>query len=335
MGVTGSIHRNKEHMTLDLKTEKGKDIFFALTKKADVILEGFRPGVVKRLGVDYETVRGINPGIIYCAITGYGQKSPFKDRAGHDISYLSQSGMLSMMLSDDGRPCMPGVQIADIVGGINAALGITMALFTREKSGTGQYIDISMTDGALAMLPIAAGMLWGQARLPQRARAISEKRYACYNIYETRDGKHVTLGALEPQFWEAVCRHFKVPEYIPMQFNEEKKDDILDDFKIKFKQKTRDEWMTIFEGIDICLDGVLSVEEALNSDYAKSRNMVVSTEIADNTKTSLLGIPVKLSDSPGAIRTPPPEFGQDTCRILKELNYNQKEIETLEKDGVI
>ena len=151
-----TINRNKEHMSLNLKTEEGKQIFSRLVEKADVVLEGFRPGVVDRLGVDYGSVRKVNPKIIYCAITGYGQDGPFRDRVGHDVNYLSFAGVLNLMGEADRPPSIPGIQIADIAaGGMNAAIGILLALFAREKTGKGQYIDISMTDGMVGFLPIA------------------------------------------------------------------------------------------------------------------------------------------------------------------------------------
>ncbi len=177
MSVTRSVNRNKEHMTLNLKTEKGKEIFFTLAKKADVILEGFRPGVVNRLGVGYDGVRKVNPNIIYCSITGYGQESPLKNMVGHDINYLGHSGMLSINCSDEGIPCVPGVQLADIGGGLHAAIGIMLALYAREKTGKGQYIDISMTDGLVAMLPMAAGMLWRQGTSLSRGAALLYQKY--------------------------------------------------------------------------------------------------------------------------------------------------------------
>jgi crotonobetainyl-CoA:carnitine CoA-transferase CaiB-like acyl-CoA transferase len=148
-----TINRNKEHMSLNLKTDAGKQIFFKLIEKADVVLEGFRPGVVDRLGADYESVRKVNPKIIYCSITGYGQDGPFRDRVGHDVNYLSFSGVLNLIGEPDRPPSIPGIQIADVAaGGMNAAIGILLALFAREKSGRGQYIDISMTDGMVSCI---------------------------------------------------------------------------------------------------------------------------------------------------------------------------------------
>jgi len=195
------INRNKEHMSLNLKTEKGIEIFSRLIQNTDVLLEGFRPGVVDRLGVGYETVRKVNPKIIYCSITGYGQDGPFRDRVGHDANYLSCAGVLDLIGEADRPPSIPGVQIADIAGGgMNSAIGILLALFAREKTGRGQYIDISMTDGMVALLPTALFFRQLTGQEPARADEFLSHRYACYNTYETADGRFISIGAVENRF---------------------------------------------------------------------------------------------------------------------------------------
>ncbi|MBW1697518.1 MAG: CoA transferase [Deltaproteobacteria bacterium] len=329
------IHRNKEHMTLDLKTEKGKKIFFALAEKADVILETFRPGVVERLGVGYHQIRNVNPKIIYCSLTGYGQQSPLKELAGHDINYLGHSGILSIICSEDGIPCVPGIQVADIVGGLNAAIGITLALYSREKIGKGQYIDIAMTDSCLAMLPVVVGMIWGRGQFSPRAAALVYQKYACYNIYKTADGKYLTVGALEPRFWETICQYFQVPEYIPLQYSEERRTEIINFLRAKFLEKTRDEWMKIFFNKDACLGAVLSIAEALNSEHTKGRKMVTEMDSDERGSGNALGIPIKLSETPGSLRTCAPEFGEHTRTILKELGYSEQDIARLELEEVV
>ena len=206
------INRNKEHMSLNLKTEKGREIFYRLIAKADVLLEGFRPGVVDRLGVDYESVRQANPKIIYCSITGYGQNGPFRDRVGHDVNYLSYAGVLDLIGEKDHPPSIPGVQIADIAGGgMNAAIGILLALFARQNTGQGQYIDISMTDGMVGFLPAALFFRQLTGQEPKRADGILSHRYACYNTYETADGRYLSIGAVENRFWKQLCDTLEIP----------------------------------------------------------------------------------------------------------------------------
>jgi len=335
MQILRHINRNKEHMTLNLKTEKGKEIFFALAQKADIILDGFRPGVTDRLGVGYDAVRALNPRLIYCAVTGYGQTGSMKDMAGHDVNYLGHGGALSVIGPQNNPPCIPGIQIADILGGLNAAIGILLALHFREKTGKGQYIDISITDAVMAALPVSAGMRWLFGMIPERGNTLLSHRYACYNIYRTADGKYITLGALEPQFWEVVCRFFEKPEFIPLQFDDGHRQMLIDFFQKAFLTKTRNEWTEAFKEHDACLGKVLDLEEALTGNYATERQMVVQLEQSGDGPVSLLGIPVKLAESRGTIRSAPPKFGENTRSILKELGFSDQQIRQFEKEGVV
>ncbi len=316
-----NINRNKEHITLDLKSDKGKEIFFTMAKKADVILEGFRPGVTRRLGVSYEDVKQINPGIIYCSVTGYGQTGPFRDSAGHDVNFQGYSGILSLMGFKDSGICIPGVQWGDVAGSLNAAIGILLALYHREKTGKGQYIDISITDSLTAMMPIPVGHYWIHGKPPERGNEMLSHRYAWYNVYQTKDGKFVTLGALEPRFWKVVCEYFGVPEYIPLQHDDKHREEIIGFFRHAFAQKTRDEWLDIFKNKDACLGSVMDVGEAIYGENARSREMCVSVTDRSGKEIPVLGIPVKLSETPGTVRTAPYKFGEDTEKVLKEFGF--------------
>ncbi len=330
------INRNKEHMSLNLKTEKGKEIFFRLIQEADVLLEGFRPGVVDRLGVDYGTVRKVNPKIIYCSITGYGQDGPFRDRVGHDANYLSYAGVLNLIGEADRPPSIPGVQIADIAGGgMNAAIGILLALLARGKSGKGQYIDISMTDGMVGFLPAALffSQLTGQE--PARADGFLSHRYACYNTYETADRRFISIGAVENRFWKKLCDVLEVPEYGDLQYDDQRRQEILDFARNAFRQKTLDEWDDILGDLDICWGRVQSLSEVLEDPLFRHREMVVEIEQNDGKISKTLGIPVKLSETPGTVRTSPVDFGASTTTILLELGYSANEIEGFEKDNVV
>ena len=245
--------RNKEHMTLNLKKEGGIEVFFALAKRADVVLEGFRPGVMDRLGVGFSQIQKINPRIVYCSLTGYGQTGPRKDKAGHDLNFVGDSGVLSLIGLKNAPPAIPGVQLADLSGGLHAVIGILLALLAREKSGEGQHVDISMTDSLMALLPLAAGLYWTTGKAPERGDSIFSHRYAFYNVYETADGKYVCLGALERRFWKNLCDYFQVPEYLEFQFDETRREEIRNFFQKAFMKKTRDEWTDIFSKIEICL----------------------------------------------------------------------------------
>ena len=329
------VNRNKEHMSLNLKTEKGKEIFFRLIQNADVLLEGFRPGVVDRLGVGYETVQKVNPKIIYCSITGYGQDGPFRERAGHDVNYLSYAGVLDLIGEADRPPSIPGVPIADIAGGsMNAAIGILLALFARQNTGKGQYIDISMTDGMVAFLPTALIFRQRTGQEPARADGLFSHRYACYNTYETADRQFLSIGALEKRFWIQLCALLDLSDYAELQYDDQRRIEIIDSMRHAFKQKTLDEWNAVFGDKDICWGRIQSLSEVLEDPLFRQREMVIEIEGNDGKTTKTLGVPVKLSDTPGAVRTPPVDFGASTPAILQELGYSENEIKRFEKEGV-
>jgi crotonobetainyl-CoA:carnitine CoA-transferase CaiB-like acyl-CoA transferase len=330
------INRNKEHMALNLKSEQGKEIFFQLVKKADVVLEGFRPGVVRRLGVDYETVRSVNPQIVYCSISGYGQNGPYRDRVGHDANYLSYAGILNLVGEPDRPPSIPGVQIADIAGGgLNAAVGILLALLARQNTGRGQYIDISMTDGMVGFLPAVMFFQRLTGREPVRSDTVLSHRYACYNTYETADGRYLSIGAVENRFWRRLCEILGVPEYSALQYDDGKRHEILKHMRSTFKSKTLAEWEAVLGDADICWGRVQSLSEVLDDPLFREREMVVEIEGRGGRKSKTLGVPVKLSDTPGAVRTPPVEFGESTAVILRELGYNENTIREFSEQGVV
>ena len=330
------INRNKEHLSLNLKSEKGKQIFLRLIESADVMLEGFRPGVVDRLGVDYESIRKVNPRIIYCSITGYGQDGPFRDRVGHDVNYLSYSGVLNLIGEPDRPPSIPGIQIADIAaGGMNAAIGILLALFAREKTGRGQYIDISMTDGMVGFLPVALFFQQLTGQDPRRSDTPLSHRYACYNTYETADGRCLSIGAVENRFWKTLCEHFAVPQYAALQYDDSHREEILDFMRLTFKKKTLDEWDAELANLEICWGKVQSFSEMLADPLFRKRKMILEVEGKTGEKKAAIGVPVKLSETPGSVRSGAVDFGESTTSILKELGYSDKEIKKFAESEVI
>jgi crotonobetainyl-CoA:carnitine CoA-transferase CaiB-like acyl-CoA transferase len=329
------INRNKEHMSLNLKTEQGREIFFRLIQKADVVLEGFRPGVVDKLGVGYESVCKVNPKIIYCSITGYGQNGPFRDRVGHDANYLSYAGVLDLIGEKNRPPAIPGVQIADIAGGgMNAAIGILLALFARGKTGQGQYIDISMTDGMVGFLPAALFFRQLTGQEPRRSDGLLSHRYACYNTYETADGRYLSIGAVENRFWKQLCDTLDISEYAPLQYDDQRRQEILQNMRKIFKQKTLDEWDAILADLDICWGRIQSIKEVLEDPLFRQRDMVVEIEGQDGKKSKTLGVAVKLSGTPGSVRTPPVDFGESTTAILRELGYKEEQIKSFVENEV-
>lgn len=330
------LYRNKEHVSLDLKTETGTEIFSRLVQKADILLEGFRPGTTARLGVDYPRVKKINPKIIYCSITGYGQTGPYRKRAGHDVNYLGIAGVLDLIGETGRPPCIPGVQIADIAGGsMNGAIGILLALYAREKTGKGQYIDISMTDSMASLLHIPLFFYQATGRAFERSDNVLSHHYAFYNTYETRDKKYLTIGAIEFRFWKRLCEKLDLPEYTALQYDELHRQEIIDGLKEKFRQKTLAQWETDLSDLDICWGPVNTLEQALKDRHLCHRKMVAAVEDQKGNITPTLGVPVKLSMTPGSLRTPPPEFGRDTRNVLSELGYGADEIERLFETDVV
>ena len=330
------ISRNKRHISLNLKTQEGKTIFMGLARTADVILEGFRPGVVKSLGVDYETVKAINPGIIYCSISGYGQNGPMWDRVGHDVNYLSTSGVLDLIGEKGRPPAIPGVQFADIAGGsMNAVIGILLALYARDRSGKGQYIDISMTDGMIGYLTLPSffSQLTGQPY--ERSETRFSHRYACYNTYETADHRYLAIGAVENRFWQNLCEHLGVPEYTELQYDEERRQEIIAFMRRTFSEKTLDEWEEEFLEVEVCHSKIQGFEEVLQDPLFLEREMIVPLLQPDGTLTKALGIPVKLSETPGSLRTLPVDFGENTREVLEELGYTKTEIDDFFVRGIV
>jgi crotonobetainyl-CoA:carnitine CoA-transferase CaiB-like acyl-CoA transferase len=330
------ISRNKRHISLNLKTQEGKAIFMGLAKEADIILEGFRPGVVKTLGVDYETIKTVNPGIIYCSITGYGQNGPMWDRAGHDVNYLSISGVLDLIGEKGHPPAIPGVQFADIAGGsMNAVIGILLALFAREKSGKGQYIDISMTDGMIGYLTLPSFFRQLTGERYERSESRFSHRYACYNTYETADRQYLAIGAVEKRFWQNLCEHLGIPEYVDLQYDEERRQEIISLMRRIFSEKTLAEWEEEFLEVEVCHSRIQGIEEVLRDPLFLEREMIVPILQQDGKLSKALGIPVKLSETPGSLRTPPVDFGQNTREVLQELGYSKKEIDVFFEKGIV
>ncbi len=324
-----NLYRNKKHICLNLKKRKGQEAFFKLVKDADVLIEGFRPGVAKKLGIGYEDVSKTNPRIIYCSITGYGQQGPFKERAGHDVNYISIAGVLDLIGYADRPPVIPGVQIADILGGLYATIGILMALNARISTGKGQYIDISMSDCVLSMTPLLLLFNRVKGEELRRGKMLLSHGYACYNTYETKDGRAIALGALEPRFWKEICAHFGCEEFIPLQYNKEKREEIIEHFRKIFKQKTLQEWKRELENVDGCWSPVLTLKEAIAHPLFKEREMVLEFPDETGETTPTLGTPIKFSRTPGGIKSPPVSFGENTHNILKKLGYTKEEIKEI------
>ena len=272
------LNRNKESLTLNLKTEEGTTILRRLAEKADVLLESFRPGVMDRLGLGAERLRTLNPALIYCAITGYGQDGPYRDRVGHDINYMGYAGALSVTGERGRPPVSPGVQVADLGGGaLLAAFAIASALYHRRATGQGQFIDVAMTDGVVSWLATYFGPLFATGRVPERGEERLNGGWVCYGIFETRDGQFLTLGSLEPKFWQNFCRLVDREEWIDRQYDAGQRRDALEaELRALFKTKTRSEWLSLLHSQDVCAGPVLDLEEVVKDPQLQSRGLFTS-----------------------------------------------------------
>jgi alpha-methylacyl-CoA racemase len=344
-----ALNRNKRSIRIDLKREQGREVLLRLVAEHDVVLESFRPGVLDRLGVGYERMREVNPGIVYCAISGYGQSGPKREASGHDMNYLGLIGLLGLTGEREGaggqgggHPIQAAGQIADLGGGaLMAAFGILAALRERDGgpnsqgSGVGQVVDVSMADGALSWLAMVAGAYFVDGNVPRRGGLPLAGSLICYRPYECADG-WVSLGALEPKFWQAWCRGVEREDLIERQFEGPGSEAHAQVVAI-FKERTRAQWQEFAGAHDCCLEPVLELDEALDSELVRAREMVVTLEqpgVAGGVRQ--LGIPVKLTRTPGSHdRLPGPALGEHTEQTLAAAGYSPAEIDALLESGAV
>jgi crotonobetainyl-CoA:carnitine CoA-transferase CaiB-like acyl-CoA transferase len=329
-----SLNRGKRSVRIDLKSEAGCDVLLRLARDADVVLESFRPGVMDRLGVGYERLRQENPRIVYCAITGYGLTGPNVQRSGHDMNYLGLNGVLAITGDEDGPPMQAGAQIADLGGGaLMGAFGILAALRERDRSGEGQLVDVSMFDGALSWLAMVAARVFAGGARPRRGDEMLSGSLVCYRPYRCADG-WVTLGALEPKFFAAWCHGVGRADLIEHQF-EQPGSATHAEIEQVFLTRTRDEWAAFADEHDCCVEPVLEVEEALESELVRARDMVIEFEQPGAGMVRGLGMPVKLSRTPGRVRRGGPALGEHTEEVLREAGLTDAEIGELLAAGAV
>jgi alpha-methylacyl-CoA racemase len=331
-----ALNRGKRSIRVDLKTEAGKQVLLRLSRDADVLLESFRPGVLDRLGVGYQRLRSENPRLVYCAITGYGQDGPNRDRSGHDMNYLGLNGLLGLTGDSEGPPVQAAGQIADIGGGaLSALVGLLVALRERDRSGEGQLVDCSMFDGSLSWLALVAAQAFAGGVPPRRGELPLAGAFTCYRPYRCLDG-YVTLGALEPKFWGDFCRGVGREDLLDHAFDPPGSAAHASVCEI-FSSRTREEWRAFASEHDCCLEPVLSLREALDSELVAAREMVVElAQPGAEHPVKLLGVPVKLSRTPGdPTRAPGPALGEHTDEILTAAGYSPSEIAALHEAGAV
>jgi len=338
-------NRNKKSVVINLKSQAGQEIFYGLSQRADVIVEGFRPGVAERLGIDYETIEKLNRKIIYCSLSGYGQDGPYRAFPGHDINYIAMAGILGLIGHDEGPPVIPLNLVADFAGAaLYAALGIAVALVARNRTGRGQYVDVAYMDGAVSLMTWFTCGYFFDGSVLRRGQSWLHGAYPYYGVYETKDGKHITIGCLEPHFWENLCRFLGKEEYISYHFEpehtfqkpeDEKWDEIRSFLRQVFLTRTRDEWFDLLIRNDVPAGKIHTPDEVFTDPQVLHRQMVIEVEDPILGKVKQVGVAPKLSSTPGKVRSLSPLPGEHTNEILRELGYEWEEIQDLREEGAI
>lgn len=330
-----SLNRSKRSLALDIRKEEGRKVFFDLVKRADVVAEQFRPGVMDDLDLGYDKAATINPRIIYLSITGFGQDGPYRQKAAHDINCISLTGLLSQVKIGT-QPVLPGFQLADVAGGAyTAIIACMVALWDREKTGKGQRVDVAMADAILPLLTLQLSQYWGREEGGQVVNPF-DGSFPFYGVYECADGKHISLGALEQKFWVNFCQMANRPGWLASQFAAGAQGEkVRGEIATLFKQKTRDEWLKLTEVHDLCLSPVHELEDLEQDPQVRSRQMIIETEHANGRKLKGIGVPIKFSDSQPDKPQPAPMVGQDSVEVLQEMGYSEERIEKLLGRGIV
>jgi alpha-methylacyl-CoA racemase len=336
----GLLNRNKRSLGLNLKADGANAIIHKLITEQgyDIIVEGSRPGVMARLGVGYEALSAICPSLIYCSLTGYGQSGPYRDRAGHDLNYLALSGMLAQYCRRGGNvpPPLP-TQVADIGGGsLHLVIGLLAAVVRRGATGAGGHVDIAMHDGALAWNSLAmASYLVGDEPPAPEGTLLNGGSF--YDLYETKDGRWLSVGSLEPKFWLAFCAAIDRPDLGPrgLDFTPANQHTFKAELRATIQAKTLAEWETIFAGLDACVEPVLTAAEAIDHPQTEARAMVVTVPQADGNSQRQIASPIKLTGHTPTYRHTGSAVGTHTAAVLASLGYGEAEIEVMKRDGVV
>jgi crotonobetainyl-CoA:carnitine CoA-transferase CaiB-like acyl-CoA transferase len=340
------VNRNKRSMTLNMKSPEGQTVFRKLAATADVIVEGFRPGVMKRLGADYETLSALNPRLIYCSLSGFGQDGPYRDRPAHDMNYLSLAGVLNLIGEKDRKPVIPLNLVADYAGAsLHGALGIVLALFARERTGRGQHVDVSYLDTTVSLLAATPNMrfFFSDGIVPKRGEGFLGGSYPYYAVYEAKDGKLLTIGCTEPWLWENFCKAIERPHFVKYA---RKQDQFVraanaeevqarEEIQAILRTRTRDEWYERLVKADVCVGKVYDPEEMAADPQVHARDMIVDVEHPTYGKIRQFGVPIKLSDTPGTVRHAAPAPGEHTDTVLRELGMSDADIRTLRDKRVV
>ncbi|MFN8298934.1 MAG: CoA transferase [Chitinophagales bacterium] len=331
-----ALNRNKRSLGINYRSAEGKALLYDLIKTADVLVEQYRPGVMNDLGFGYEAVKQLNPKLIYVSVTGYGQQSTMAAAAGHDLNYVALSGNLGITGVKNGAPVIPGFQLADIAGGAYMAMNaVTAALYQREKTGKGEWIDVAMTDCVVPFTVLQHALYQATGKNPGRAGYELNGALANYNVYACADGKYIALGSLEPKFWNVFCKRAGRTDWPERFLKEEELGALKAEVQQFFSAKNREEWLAFFAEDDICLTPVNELEDLDTDPYLQSRNMFIENEHPSVGKYKTINQPLKFKDSNFENNWSAPELGADSASILKELNYTDSRIQQLQQTRII
>ncbi|NIM96272.1 MAG: CoA transferase [Anaerolineales bacterium] len=321
-----ALNRGKKSMTLDLKADEGKNVLIQLAGTADVFFESFRPGVMDRLGLGHKELKEENPRLITCSLTGYGDEGSYRGRAGHDLNYIGLTGLLDLTGSSDSPPVIPATQVADIMGALWSTIGILVSLLCRERIGEARQVSSSLLGAAIASLPVSwSRVMAGEPEARGQGDLIGGM--VCYNVYETRDGRYITLAALEPNFWNDFCMAAGVEDLLGDQLARAVPDEpVYERLKALFRSRTADEWQELLAGVDACCEPVLSIKESTHADPVMALGLITEAGILP---------PVQLSSTRGEEAAPAPDLGEHTIEVLIELGFSNEMIEGMRERGVI
>lgn len=325
------LNRNKRGITVNLKTPAGREVLLRLLKEADVFLEGFRPGYLKMLGLDYESVSKINPRLIYCSITGFGPEGKYKHMPSHDLNVIGLAGVAA---PEDGTDIsVPSVQVAALGGSLNAISGILMALYARERSGKGQLVNVDLYSSAINAEITAISSVIGcrETGMPSFGRTASHY----YSVYKTKDGRYLSIGTIEPKFWQKMCRLIDLPELESRQFDFANSAEIKEKLAAAFAGKTQAEWLELIGKDEFCVTPIRTLQEALDSSLTKEQSQMLVTKKEDFGNYTYVKSAAKLSDTPGIIRKRAPYLGEHTQEVLESAGYTKEEIAAMHEKGEI
>lgn len=325
------LNRNKRGITVNLKTPAGREVLLRLLKEADVFLEGFRPGYLKMLGLDYESVSKINPRLIYCSITGFGPEGKYKHMPSHDLNVIGLAGVAA---PEDGTDIsVPSVQVAALGGSLNAISGILMALYARERTGKGQLVNVDLYSSAINAEITAISSVIGcrETGMPSFGRTASHY----YSVYKTKDGRYLSIGTIEPKFWQKMCRLIDLPELESRQFDFAHSAEIKAKLAAAFAGKTQAEWLELIGKDEFCVTPICTLQEALDSSLTTEQSQMLVTKKEDFGNYTYVKSAAKLSDTPGTIRTRAPYLGEHTQEVLESAGYTKEEIAAMHEKGEI